>query len=176
MACSKCQKKTGPCGCKDTPYTTVIPKTCETNPQCPEPEICSEYVDTNCVVGTFGLPNFYIQPGDNLMQILQKLDLFHNNPACIDPDSDCLATTYVYPINITQTTIEIAWLSVDTALNYIVEFKEADALVWSTLPSTTALSTVISTLTADTLYYIRVSSICTIGSCYSSTISVQTLA
>lgn len=181
MACSKCGTKTAGCGCSDTAYTTAPQTSCPPNTQCPTPEICSEYVNTRCVYSAqIGILGLGIDPNESMQQILQRLDiLLGATPGCADPTSACQSTTLVYPVEITQTTATFSWEASSTADDYQVEYKLSSAGGWTLLPvqaATEPTQILITGLTANSTYYVRVNSICPVGNCYSATLIFNTLA
>jgi len=181
MSCKTCNTPSGKCGCKDTAYTTIITPSCPPDPDCPTPQVCSEFVDTQCVFAPFGIKDLFIDKQDSLMEILQKLDIFLNGTAsCLDPAADCNATTLVYPTTITETSIALSWNPVTTTIvtSYTVYYKEESAVAYTFLPAQTTTAVLISGLTGNTNYNIYVRTTNTPDACFcdSSTITVKTLS
>lgn len=127
-----------------------------------------------------GVVDLGIAEGTSLQEVIQKIAiLLGANPGCADPTSACQSTFNVYPTDSSATTLTISWAPNPTAVTYVVEYKTAAAGVWTLLPAQDAADptqVLISSLTANTEYYIRILSNCSGGSCYSATISVFTLA
>lgn len=90
----------------------------------------------------------------------------------------CIATTHLYPLSKTDTTITVTWKPVDDAVGYQVEYKLDDPTVvtWSILPQQTSVQAVIGSLTPDTFYRIRVSTVCSSRTCTSVAIITKTAA
>jgi hypothetical protein len=90
----------------------------------------------------------------------------------------CRAILGLHSTTIMSTTIDLAWLSELSAVDYQVEYKEITATSWTLNPQIPAPvlnpTDLIAGLTPDTDYYIRVNNICSAGSCYSVTIQVRT--
>jgi len=181
--CNTCSKPNDKCGCTDTPYTTVKTYTCPPDEQCPTPSPCSEYVDSACVFyNKAGLVEFGIEEGTSLQEIIQKIVIALDGiglPACVDPTSACQSVFNVYPADVSITSVTLSWAPNSTAVTYVVEYKTAASMVWTLLPAQPAANptqVLINNLTANTEYYFRVLTNCSVGSCYSTIISVFTLA
>lgn len=177
--CPTCNCKKKPCGCEDQGLTTNTPCAQDT-PDCPNPDPCAETFSDQCVVHMpDGIVDIGIVAGERLNVTLQRLALILTNPGCIMPGSTCLSVLNLRSVKITSTTVKVAWNPSDTVdAGYIVEYKEASAMSWTAnpmvLPSTNPTDT-IGGLLPDTEYDIRVSTLCTMGSCYSVTIRVKTV-
>ena len=90
----------------------------------------------------------------------------------------CESPIPVVTTTITSVTMAIAWGSVANTTGYVVEYKVNDPAVgsWTTLPSQTTTSTVITSLSPSTEYLIRVKATCEdLSFCYSVTIINSTL-
>jgi len=90
---------------------------------------------------------------------------------------ECKAVTGLHSTIISSTTISLAWLMEQSAVNYQVEYKEATAIAWTlnaTITPSANPTDIIGGLTPDTEYHIRVNNICTDGSCQSVIIIVKT--
>lgn len=90
----------------------------------------------------------------------------------------CLSSTHLYVVNKTDTTITVGWDPVAEAVGYIVEYKLNDpsVLTWSILPQQTTTQAIIGSLSPDSQYKIRVTTICNARSCTSVSLIVNTLA
>lgn len=173
---SKC--KNGTCGCEDKGLTTNTPCAQDT-PECPNPNPCSETFSDDCVYHTADtILDIDIKQGDNLTRILQKLVLTLTNPACIAPASACKSAINVHSTKITSTSVKLAWDNNPTAVNgYITEYKLSTSSTWTmNIPVAQSAYPIdtIGGLLADTEYDIRISSLCSAGTCYSVTIRVKT--
>ena len=80
MSCNTCGSTNTSCGCKDQPFTTVMPSICV--PECPPK--CAEYTNARCVIFTDGIDDIGSKPGDTLESIIQRLTLIITNPLCVD--------------------------------------------------------------------------------------------
>ena len=174
--CNKC--KTAKCGCEDQGLTTNTPCAQDT-PECPNPDPCAETFSDECIVHTGDdILDIGIIQGERLAITLQRIALFLTNPACITPGSTCLSALNLHSVTITSTTVKVAWdLSSTVDSGYIVEYKESSSPTWLTNPLVlpTAFPTdTIGALLPGTSYDIRVSTLCTAGSCYSVTIRITT--
>jgi hypothetical protein len=183
MACSKCNNQNTKCGCQDAPYTTMPSYSCPPDSQCPVPNPCSEYVDTRCTYyNGAGIWEMGIEDGRSLQSIIQQLILRTGaTPDAADPCSTCQATWNLFPVVTTSTSITIAWEASATANTYQVEYQTVPVNpctlgTWTLLPSQTALTANITSLTANTEYLIRVNALCDTGSAYSVIIKVSTTA
>lgn len=172
---SKC--KTKPCNCADQGLTTQ-PPCAQNTPDCPDPEQCAETFSGECIIYTGDtIVDNDIQYGDRFNEIIQKLTLMILNPNCTDIASPCLSALGLMSTALTTTTASFKWDAVTTALTYEFSYKEATALVWTTIPAIpiSAFPTRILTgLTANTDYHVRVTSVCATGACFSLTILIRT--
>lgn len=174
MACRKCN--TIPCGCKDGPLTTI--PLYQDSTTCPQPQICSEYTYTGCIIYNGPeLTEVNIVPGMNMNEVIQALVLLNTNPACIT--TDCPAV-FVNVIKITGTTIDIGWNQLSEAISYTVSYVEESASpgVWTdlaaVLPPTSHL--IITGLDCATTYIIKVNTEYSDHTCDSVIIRVTTSA
>jgi len=104
MSCQSCGSITKTCGCTDTPYTTPIQNSCDTN--CIPG--CAEYTNAKCVILTDGVNDIGIQPGDTLESIIQRLVLAITNPECIGlPSLDGLLLQVNDVNNVDQTVLNL---------------------------------------------------------------------
>lgn len=175
MSTNKC--KTKPCGCEDKGLTTQTP--CSQNtPDCPDPEQCAETFSGECIVYTGDtIVDADIQYGDRFNEIVQKLTLMILNPGCMTVGATCQSALGVMSIAITTTTASIKWDAVPFATSYVVEYKKPTDLAWLAMPAvfpTPYPSQAIGGLTPNTDYWVRVRTVCPLGSCYSLTILIRT--
>ena len=169
---SKCKKKN--CGCKDKALTTPPPCTSGTS-ACPNPDPCAETFSAGCIVFTGDtIADTNIRTGERLNVILQRFSLLLTNPDCVDPDNACQSALGLRSTDIYTTSINLAWETVVSAINYQVEYREVGDPSWTLLIPTSLNYASIGALNPDTAYYIRVNTICSVGNCYSVTIVVNT--
>lgn len=173
MTCNN-QKK---CGCKDTPFTTQY--LCGNNTQsCTTPEPCPETFSSDCIIYMGdSIVDLNINKGDRFTQIIQKLALFAIMPDCFETGTGCVSVTNLHSASITTTTVALEWTLQGTPDNVQLEYKKATEVIWtqSALLANTTTGLTLSNLDTDTLYHIRVGSICSAETCYSLTIEIQTL-
>lgn len=182
MACSNCGKTTTPCGCKDGPFTTVPGCACAPDANCPVPQTCVEMIDTACVaLNDYAITDTGIPEGATMAQMMQMISLFLTNPNCISPNSltPCRSVPYVYPYQITSSSIAIAWAASSTATSYQVEYQHISQVTWTQLPfqfTPTPNTAVISPLLPNSTYFVRVQAFCTVlgGPCQSITLRINT--
>lgn len=177
MSCNKCNKSR--CGCQDVPIN--MPNTYSNDPTiCPEDsEPCSEVFDMACICYQGDdIVELDIKKGSRLDEVLQKLILAITNPGCatFSDITACQSPLNVTLSNITTTTFVVSWDSVPAALQYSVEYKDANTTTWLIQPAVTAptLTDTIVGLTPDTVYDVRINAICSAGSCYSLNIRIKT--
>lgn len=178
MSCTKCN--TDRCGCGDVPIN--MPPSFSNDPSiCPvDAEPCSEVFLMECIC--YNGPDIVeldIKQGTRLDEVLQKLILAVTNVGCtdfIDPTT-CESPINLTIANLTDSSFDISWDAVTSAISYTVEFKDAISPTWLLQPSITApvVSDTIVGLTPETVYDIRVNAICAAGSCYSLNIRIKTL-
>lgn len=177
MACSNCGKTEQKCGCKDGPFTTT-PSNCPPDLNCPVPQKCVELTDSACVyLNDYSIVDTGLPENASLAQIIQMFSLWLTNPNCIDPASACQATPYFYPVQVTSTSITVAWLPSPTATSYQVEWKHISQAVWTQMPvqaSPIPNTAVITPLVAGETYFVRVNTFCAVGNCYSVTLRINT--
>lgn len=173
MSCNKCKKT--PCGCLDKALTT--PPLYQDSSTCSNPQICSEYVFTGCIIYNGPeLVDINIIPGMNLNEVIQALVIMDINPACIT--TTCPAV-FLNVIKITSTTIDIGWNLIDEAISYTVSYSsESDSpQVWTDL--TTVMNPtnhlIITGLTCGVTYDIKVTTEYSDHTCESVVIRVTTL-
>lgn len=175
MACPKCNTcEKCNCGGSDAPLTTqpVYPAI----PPCTNPEVCSQIWDAHCVIyNGDAIANFDINPGDRMDEVMQKLMLGILTPACVDPLNTCTSVLNVRSGTITDTSIIVAWDALASApTSYDLEYATSLGGVYTTFSSNLLLTGTITGLTPDTDYFIRVTSVCAVGSCASLVIKVRT--
>ena len=88
----------------------------------------------------------------------------------------CFSSTYAYIVSSTSTSVTVAWDASGTAVNYQVEYKEPTDVSWTLLATQTTTTATITGLTANTQYFFRVNTICSVGNCYSITLITSTSA
>lgn len=178
MSCDKCGKSKQSCGCSDGPFTTVPGCPCPPDLNCPVPQKCVEKIDTACVfLNDYGIVDTNFPENATLEQMIQMISLFLTNPGCISPSSGCQAVPYVYPYQITPSSIAIAWTASPTATSYQVEYKHISQIVWNLMPfqfTPTPNTAVISPLLPNNTYFVRVNTFCSAGNCYSVTLRINT--
>ena len=171
---SKCGNKN--CGCNDGPFHAPPPCTQGTS-YCPNPEPCAETFSADCIIWMGDdIPTFGIKRGDRLTSILQRL-IHLTDLDC--PLVDGYNPVFLRSTNIWNTSIEIKWDAViPTITSYQVEYQLVGAMSWTIL-AVTGLplypSALISGLTPNTAYDIRVGTLHGATTCYSATIRVTTL-
>lgn len=175
MACTTCNKNK--CGCKDTPLTTIPTYSCPPDADCPTPSPCDEYYDTACsYYNDAGINDLNIEEGASLQSIIQRLVLVATGNLSAVTGA-CQATFNIFPVTKTSTTITVAWAQSSTATEYQVQYKLPAAVSWTvfpTQPSTDPTQLVITGLTANTEYLVRVSCICGLSNSYSVTLIIKT--
>jgi len=169
--------KTKPCGCADAGLTTQSP--CSQNtPDCPNPELCAETFSGECIVYTGDtIVDANIQYGDRFNEIIQKLTLMILNPGCMSIASACQSALGLMSMAITTVSALVKWDPVPLATSYVVEYKEASAVVWTAMAPVFPgpyPSQAIGILTPNTDYHVRVNTFCPTGNCYSLTILIRT--
>lgn len=176
--CTRCGKTARSCGCKDGPLFTTPSCPCPPDPNCMVPNKCAEFTDSACVYyNDAGIVDLGIEPGTPLQEIIQKLAIILTNPGCAAPTSPCQSTFNVYPYQITNSLIAIAWAPSFTAVNYQVEYRDISTSAWTLLPlqaATSPLTAVLAPLSSNTTYLIRVNTFCSAGNCYSVTLKINT--
>jgi hypothetical protein len=178
MSCNKCKNKK--CGCNDQSLT-VNPNFSNDPTVCPpDSEPCSEVFDMACIC--YQGPDIVeldIQQGDRLDEILQKLVLATTNPGCANFEDAlaCQSAINLMIANLTDTSFDISWDAVPAAVSYVVEFKDATTTTWFVNPAVAApiVTDTIPGLTPDTIYDVRVNTVCASGNCYSLNIRIRTL-
>lgn len=88
---------------------------------------------------------------------------------------DCESPSIIGTHSITQTTIGVTWSTSPTAIGgYIVEYRPAFTTLWTQMPPTMATSAIISGLSQNTSYDIRVVSVCGDGQFSASGLAILT--
>lgn len=91
-------------------------------------------------------------------------------PSCTAPNTPTIAS-------ITTSTAVVNWNAVVGASGYIVEYKLNSGASWVVLPSTTLLTRTLTGLVANTLYNVRIKSVCSaVLTAYSPIANFTTLA
>ena len=178
MACNTCNKSR--CGCGDVPYN--MPNSFSNDPSVcpPNSETCAEVFSMACICYQGDdIVEYDIKKGDRLDEVLQKLLLGLTQSGCatFDDDTTCQSPINLMIANLTNTSFDISWDTVPSAVTYSVEFKEAISATWLLNPAVTAptIADQVIGLTPETVYDIRVNAICAAGNCYSLTIRILTL-
>lgn len=185
MSCSKC--KNAPCGCEDQGLTTGTPCAQDT-PSCPNPDPCAESFSDCCVIHNNDSFFYYIDEftpngltinqGDRICEILQKLMIANENPACVDPTNSCNSVVGIQSTAITSTSIAIKWNPAVGATGYILQVKLAtDPTFTNTALPSTASTASIGGLLPNTDYHIRIATVCTNPpdpDCFSVTLIIKT--
>lgn len=105
-------------------------------------------------------------------------------PGCICNDctnygdeNACLSVLNILFDNITTTSFGVSWDLSPNALSYVVEYKEISSTTWLIMPAVTAptVTDTVTGLTPDTVYDVRINTVCNGTTCYSLTHRVQTL-
>lgn len=165
-----------PCGCGDHVLTT--PPACGTgNPDCVNPEKCSETFSSECAIYMGDtIANLNIYKGDRLTTVVQKLAQALLNPGCAMPTSPCTGVVGFGSYIITQGTIALSWLAAPSAITYQVEYRAITSAIWLLNPAVAGLTDTIAGLLPNTDYYVRVNSQCNGFSCYSLVLQITTKA
>jgi hypothetical protein len=183
--CKSCKCESKYCGCADKAIPTAPP--CgQGTADCPEPEPCSETFSAECIVWTGDdLPQFGIQKGDRLDDIIQRIILWQLTPGCInpydsqfpnDPLNNCVAVTGLHTTQIAASYVKLVWTSSPTALNYTVVYKKVTDPTWTAVtPNTTTNYFTVLNLAANTNYYFKIVTNCASGSCESLILELNTL-
>jgi hypothetical protein len=160
MITNTCKNKN--CGCKDTGLTTPAPCSCNVV-TCPPPDSCPETFNDCCVIHT-GDPivNMGIETGDPLCVIIQKLVIFTAiGEKCIDGSDLCKSVVNFQTTNIGTTTVSLYWnpiVATPAVVTYQVEYS-TDNATWTPLIFSTN-SVTLTGLTANTKYYVKVTTGC----------------
>lgn len=165
-----CDKNKG-CGCGDHVLTT---KSCTTG-ECAVPEKCSETFSSDCVkyMGD-SIANLDINKGDPMTTVIQKLAMVIVNPNCAYPTSPCRGVVGFGNNGIASTSIKLIWDAITGVTNYQVEFRETTNPTWSLNATITTTSDIITGLTPNTDYYVRVKTLCGSNTCYSLVLLITT--
>lgn len=178
MACTKCNTNSK-CGCKDVPFNMPLsysndPTVCPVNS-----EKCTEIFDMACICYQGpDIVELNILQGSRLDEVLQKLILAITNSGCssFEDPTACQSTINILLENITTTSFQISWDAVAIATGYSVEYKAATSLTWLIRPTTVGLTDTIVGLLPDTIYDVRVNTLCATGTCYSLNLRIKTLS
>jgi len=177
--CNKC--KSDRCGCGDSALN--IPANFSNDPTVcpPNAETCTEVFDMACICYNGpDIVEYDIKQGARLDEVMQKLILAISDPACatFQDSTTCQSPINLTIANLTSSSFDISWDTVQSATGYSVEYKEATSITWLVTPVISAplVGGTIVGLLADTIYDVRVNAICSLGTCYSLNIRVKTLA
>jgi len=177
--CSKCKCEAKYCGCADKAQP-VAPPCGQGTSSCPIPESCAEIFSAECIIyNGDNIPQYGIQKGDRLDDIIQRIVLWQFSPACInpydtsfpgDPLSTCVAVTGLRSDWITANEVKLMWTPSALASSYTIEYKRPADAGWTTLYAFTTPPNQYTTLASyytvgnllpNTTYYFRVASNCT---------------
>lgn len=175
--CNKCKCEAKYCGCADKAQPVAPPCTQGTS-DCPMPETCSEIFSAECIVYDGNdMPEYGINKGDRLDDIIQRIVLYQFNAACAQPytgvfpgtPATCSAVTGLRSDWITANDVKLVWTASSLANSYVIEYKRVADPGWTTLYAITNPANQYTTkntyytvggLTPNTLYYFRVISKC----------------
>ncbi len=88
----------------------------------------------------------------------------------------CTVPTTLASSNILTTTATVSWAAVISATKYNLQYKTSTASTWTTVSNITPTTYNLTGLTANTLYYFKVQSVCTSGtSAYATQAQFTTL-
>lgn len=167
MSNKNCNHKV-PCGCADSALTTPPP--CNDTGNCAG-EVCAESIgqkcvvyDNNSLVYSITGNDFEIQQGERLDEVIQRLLIFLNDPACA-----ASAPVGVYASKVTVDSITLQWTGSDPAYTYSIDYTDGVSN-FNTTSTTTTVS--LLTLVPNTEYSITITTVDT--SCASVTIKVKT--
>jgi hypothetical protein len=137
-----------------------------------------EKIDSACVfLNDYSIVDTGLPENVTLEQIIQMFSLFFTNPGCITPSSPCQSVPYVYPTQITPSSIAIAWYPSPTATQYQVEYWNINQAIPTLMPvqfTPTPNVAVIVNLLPNSTYFVKVNTFCTTGNCYSVTLRINT--
>lgn len=175
MACTTCKNK---CVCGDSALS--IPATFSNDPTVcpPNSETCSEVFDMDCICYTgLDIVEFDIKRGDRLSDVMHKLILGIQNPACAVFSGTAHSPLDVTITNLTDTSLNVTWGAVTDAVTYVVEHKLTTSLTWLLSPAVTApiVTDTLVGLDPDSIYDIRIRAVFAASSCYSLNFRFQTL-
>lgn len=173
--CKKC--KQNKCGCGSSaiempPVYLNCPNPCEST------EKCTQLYNMDCICyDGEDIIELDIKKGERMTSIMKKLISAILYPGCSDYSSvtACKNTVNVIITNIGANSLSIEWNEVNTAVNYIVEFKLSSSLTWNTLPAVNVTNASIVGLTAESIYDIRVIVTCAATTCASLQYRIKTL-
>lgn len=179
MSCKnkKCKKQS--CnGCTD--LSVSVPTRYSNDPGlCPKPNPCSEQFPMECIC--YDGPDIVelnIKSGDKLDLVLKKIIMAISNPGCsnFSDDTACQGTVGIIVSDITPTTFNLYWNSVPAATSYIIEYRVSGDIVWLTTTPVIAptVSAMVTGVLPDTVYEVRIQTVCSGSTCYSLTIKLKT--
>lgn len=190
--CKTCKCDAKYCGCADKAHP-VAPPCGQGTSDCPIPESCAEIFSAECIVyNGDNIPEYGIQKGDRLDDIIQRIVLYQYNVNCIQPYSGswpgtpatCLAVTGLRSDWITANEVKLLWTPSPLATSYTVSYKRPADANWTTIYAFTTPPNQYTTLASyytvgnllpNTTYYFQVDSNCTFGGpCSSVVIELKT--
>lgn len=166
---------TEPCGCGNNSLP-LAPSCVQSYPSCDNPEQCSEVFSTDCVkYDGDTIVDLDIQKGMSVSEIIQKLALLVLGQGCVIPGGLCLSVIGFRSTAIGTGSASFSWGTLTGNVTYVLQFQQPGDLNWASLASTTLGSGTIIGLSSNTIYNIRVVSICgTSATCNSLTIQIKT--
>jgi hypothetical protein len=121
-----------------------------------------------------------IVQGQRLDSIVQLLALLITNPGCALPTTPCQSVLGLQTTYISATAAGIKWLPVVGATSYQTSYiPTTGTSTWLVNPTVSASANPIDSigpLLPSTSYYIKVNTICSLGTCTSLTILITTPA
>lgn len=183
--CKTCKCEPKDCGCADKAIPAAPP--CgQGTADCPEPEPCAETFSAECIVWTGDdLPQYGIQKGDRLDDIIQRIALWQLTPGCInpydsqfpnDPPNNCVSVTGLHSTIISASQVKLVWTPSPTAVTYTVLYKKPSDISWTAVtPNVTSNYFTVLNLDDLTTYYFKVKTNCASGNCDSLVLELTTL-
>lgn len=162
------------CGCSDAGLTTPAPCPCE-QVTCATPDPCAETFSDGCIVHMGDtIVDLDIKKGDRLSTILQKIAIKITQPNCVSGTA-CASALGFKSTLITNNSFKLSWDTVTNSTGYVVQYRKTTVATWTSNPAVTTNSDTISSLEANTNYYVRVNTVCgLVKPCYSVTLLLTT--
>jgi hypothetical protein len=145
-------------------------------PSCDNPETCPEVFSAECVryLGD-DILDVDIRKGMSVTEIIQKLILRITNPGCSSLGSPCLSVIGFGSTEIGTSYVKLSWGAVTSSTYYVIQYKLPEDPVWTSLSQTSLTNGIVMGLSANTMYYFRVVSLCDDElSCNSLTLKITT--